>query len=207
MTKERMLALFRWETPVEMSSVMSVPEVLARLRSITGDAYSWRRLNRLTSDAPLVGQLSEHGGEVVLRAFYPSIAVGRELSFRFEQALGGTRLVGVLRLRTSLLMYQVCGWIAMFALQGWMIYLWLKGGYPWSWRGAGQILQEFGLIPFIWGYIWLGLWWTKKKEARMLALVQAALVPLPPTPIPPARVAEISTPTEVFIRPRHESPD
>lgn len=207
MTKRDFVALLRWESRFEICSSLPPSAVFENLRRQTVLSRSWRRLNRFTSDCPFVGTLSENGGTLRIRDFYPSIAVGRQIDFRLGLGVDGSgaKFDGVLRLRGALLAYEVCGLVAMFALQLWMVYLGISAGGHFGFRGVVQIGQEFLLIAFIWIYVRLGLWFSRKKEAKMLRLIEDALeapitVRFPTAPgVPPASVR---VPGGTFVRPR-----
>jgi hypothetical protein len=78
-----------------------------------------------------------------------------------------------LQLRPLLVGYEVFGLLGMLFLQGLMIYGVVRFGRI-SLRGLIQIVQGFGLIPFCWLYLRVVIWFTRKKEARMLEIVAGA---------------------------------
>ena len=188
-----------------MDSPLNCAQAIAQLQNRTVATNSWRRLNRFTSSAPLVGMLRDNSGTVRIRDLYPSFACARQLQFFMETVGSGTKLRGVLRLRTSLFMYEVFCVAGMLVLQLSMIYLLISGGGPLTPRGLSQILQQFMLLPFCWLYVRTVLWLSRKKETRMLNIVREALQQVPITPSsqnPAPRQISPPTPTEIFFHPR-----
>lgn len=117
MDRQRLVSLLLWEKPVEMDSPLNCAQAIAQLQNRTVVTNSWRRLNRFTSSAPLVGMLRDNSGTVRIRDLYPSFACARQLQFFMETVGSGTKLRGVLRLRTSLFMYEVFCVAGMLVLQ------------------------------------------------------------------------------------------
>jgi hypothetical protein len=169
-TRDAFVSLILWEKSIQISSSMSQYEILAALKSETVLRTNWRRLNRYTSRCPLVGEFSDSGGTVRTRDFYPSLATARQLKFELRAEDSSTKLIGVLQLRSLLVLYEAFCLVGMLFLQAVMIYgLWKYGRS--NARAWLQVLQEFGLVPFCWLYVRMRIWLSRKREARLLALV------------------------------------
>ncbi len=129
----------------------------------------WNILRFFRAKRPLVGALTGAEGLVRVRDIPFSASSLRALSFRVEDVEGRSSLRGVLRLRLSLLLYEVLAVLAFMCFDQLSTIYWaLATRHPLSLALIGNLLRPFLFIPFLWCYIRFGLWIGRKREAELI---------------------------------------
>jgi hypothetical protein len=170
MDSKQILRRLGWEMPLEWSSPLPLSEVLSRLRERTSDC-GWRQFLPFGQPKPFFGRLSEFGGSITPVKRWPSAYTGRSLDFTVELSQSGSIVRGLLRLPKGLRVYIVFCLAMAVCLEAIQLY-WLFAARAPDYRGiASGFLRPFFVIPFVWCYVRLGLWWSRKREIEFLRAI------------------------------------
>jgi hypothetical protein len=155
----------------------------------------------------LAGKVFGHEGLIRARDRYAS-ASGRVLKFVVTPYDGGSILRGNLQLRRGLWCYEIACLVFACFFEAEVLYS--IAVFP-EQRVRLILLylpRPLLVIPFLWCYIRAGLWFGRKREAELFETIEKVLA-RPRAQLLPQAIRKVlpSTPTEVFIRPRHEAPE
>jgi len=171
MGNKQIIRRLGWDLPVEWSSPLPPTAVLDRLKERTSEAV-WRQFFQLGLRKPFYGRLTECGGSITPVSGWPSVYTGRSLEFTIEASQSGSIVRGLLRLPKGLRVYVVFCLTLAICLEGVQLY-WLFAATAPDYVGiARDLLQPFLVIPFIWCYVSVGLWWSRKQELQFLRTIE-----------------------------------
>jgi len=170
MHSKQILSRLGWEVPQEWSSALPAAEVLERLRERTSEAV-WRQFFQLGQPKPFFGRLTEHGGSITPVSSWPSVYTGRSLDFTVEVSQSGAIVRGLLRLPKGLRAYIAFCLAGAMCLEAVQVYWLFAARAPDYWGIASGLLRPFFVIPFVWCYVSLGLWWSRKRESEFLRAI------------------------------------
>lgn len=204
---QELLRLLRWELPVEVESFLTPTEAIARIIELCQGRRGWRRFLPFGFSDYLVGRVTDLHGAIRTAGARTDLGV-RTLWFQIEPSNEGSRLQGKFQIHGGLWFYEVFCLVMALFLEISQIYWLIRATSPQWTQVAWGLLSPFLVIPFLWCYVRVGLWFGRKREAKLISLVTKALtdIRIPSPSDPHVRQVSPPTPTEVFIRPRHESP-
>jgi hypothetical protein len=197
---DKFCKLLRWEKPITVASDLSFGEAIAALQIIVLPTGSWRSYIPFASNKPLVGDIVGNRGVLRRRDKWPHASCLRVLKFSVEPLPVGSVLTGTLQARLSLYLYEWVVIVFAVFMEVWEIYGMAEAKSLHYDHLFLALIRPLFFAPFLWCYVRAGLWFGRKREAELISFVQAALTRKTHIPLLAQRP---SSPTEVFIRPRH----
>jgi hypothetical protein len=199
-----LLWLLRWEEPVVLESEFAPAEVMERINALLPPTTGWMRFFSFGATWPLDGDVVAYRGLIRSRNRFAA-ASNRRLRFSVEPNAGGSRLQGNFELVTWMWLYEVFCLTGAISLEATFVYHIVSATSIPPLRAFLDLLRPLLVLPFVWAYVRVGLWWTRKHEAELLTILGRALSRSAAASIPAGRRASPSSPTEIFIRPRPRS--